>query len=365
MPEVHVLPDAVSSENVDRVVSQAIYEFRAQKAENKRRLHLATRGLFKFEGFGGVCKATMLAGTLVLVLLIADGSRRDSGEFAAVVNSCDAGVVSHTAKPNRSGATAIGEQARLFAADGLQTPSAGEATLGFADGSGIIVGPQSRMDISCLDFARDGRRDRALFLHEGRATVRVSPHFGANQSLFSTPGGIVAARSGSAYGIAFDAKTNRCDVDVVGGTVVVRTAWGRKEVKPGERAIWFVTNGSTHAPAAPVIITRARTGKLSQWEARANGAEDADELITHFAQLAQKNKRLQSLDAWGKPGVIQKWERMVMKTLDPALQKVGLTAHGFSLADNDGRPPHPNCRPIKTTGRSLRPKVKTAMPRPF
>ena len=342
MPEIHVVPDAISSENVDRVFARAAHEWRAQRAETRRLLHLSSRRLFRFEGFTGFCKAVVLACTFILFVLIAGGKQQENAEFTVLLKSCDAGVLARTKnlhKPAPATANAL-----LSASDGLQTPPSGEAVLSFADGSAVQIGKQTRLDIARLDFSRDGRRDRTAFLHAGRAFVRVSPYFGPSRSLLATPSGLVSAAGDSSYEIVYNPKTGQGEIQAVTGVISVRNAGGTKTLVPGMRMAWTNTN-------APPFLLSQVTHFLGSPKRKDRGSDDPKR-AAQFAALQTKNKHLKALDA-PKPLFYQIAIRFVMKQLDPALQKAGMTTHGFSLADNDAARAAQAAAQLKRLGEAL------------
>ncbi|NLN91586.1 MAG: FecR domain-containing protein [candidate division WS1 bacterium] len=136
----------------------------------------------------------VLCGLLaVLTILVADGVRRQNGEFFAEIIDC-VGDVTLTDGDGDSIAAKTG--GRLTSGAVVQTGSAGRVVLELADGTRLVVVAGSRIDLTALDYNRGGDfRDHTFALHGGRVMAAVSDRFGAQSDLaVATPGAVAAVR---------------------------------------------------------------------------------------------------------------------------------------------------------------------------
>lgn len=141
-----------------------------------------------------VDRRILIGACLILVVIIADGVRRENEEFEATLAEMQ-GLV-YTAETEMSPMVPATLNQKLVDGNTLRTGPGSSATLRFPDGSFIIVGPESLMSVKLLEYNRGGAwRMRAFYLKVGQIWAKVTPNFGEDSQLkVYTPSSVAAVR---------------------------------------------------------------------------------------------------------------------------------------------------------------------------
>lgn len=251
----------------------------------------------------GWAKTLITLALVFLVVLIADGIRRESKEFKAtlVAFTGNVQVLPHekgqwvAAQPNM----ALGDK------DLVRTGQQSSATLVFPDGSAIQLEPNTEFEVRLLDFARGGLRDRSFMVRFGSAVAHLSQFFGArSQAAVCTPTAVAAVR-GTAFRVVYDPVNQQTLVQVVEGSVRFRTPIAETPSQPGQATS---ASGYQLAGAAPL-------------------PPEVQRFL--FAQVAPL-RRFEQPPHW-----LQQMEWGLTNLLDPFLQILGLAPGGWSYASTD------------------------------
>lgn len=137
---------------------------------------------------------------LIVVVIIADGVRRENQEFEATLAEMQ-GLV-YTAETERSPMAAAVLDQKLVDGNAIRTGPRSSATLRFPDGSFLLLGPDSLMSVRLLEYNRGGAwRMRSFYLKVGQLWAKVSPNFGEkSQMKVYTPSSVAAVR-GTIFGV--------------------------------------------------------------------------------------------------------------------------------------------------------------------
>lgn len=110
----------------------------------------------------------------------------------------------------------VGIDAALHAGDSIQTGPDGEAALRLDDGTLVIVGPDTRLEVSALDGSAETPVTR-FFLALGEVfSVRGQPLPEGAAYEIETPSGVAAIR-GSSLGVWYDDRTDECAITCLEG----------------------------------------------------------------------------------------------------------------------------------------------------
>ena len=136
----------------------------------------------------------------------------------------------------------------LYAGDVLQTGADGSVTIGFADGSRLLVSPNSRIQMDRLTAYGDrGMIDSRLRLDQGRTETNV-PVDSQPSTRFEiwTPAAVSAVR-GTNLRVAVTDQTAKTATEVLAGTAAVRAQKRTVRVRKG----FGVVTQKGRAPSAP------------------------------------------------------------------------------------------------------------------
>lgn len=262
------------------------------KQDRKRK-----RGPGWLSGVPGYARAAIAAALVILVVLIADGIRREAGEMGASFDQVSGQV---TVLKGGTAATPASPRMELATRDVVRTGPDGSATVVFPDGSAIQIEPNTEFEIRLMDFARGGVRDRSFMVRSGRVVSRVGKFFGAgSQSSVQTPTAVAAAR-GTGYSVYYDPVKKETYVGVVDGTVRFRTSAGEAQSTIGQ-----LVSSSGYQVKPPLVLNASQQTRIR----------------TGFDAMGRHDRA---------PGFLQNVEYAVNAFLDPALQLIGLAPGSWS-----------------------------------
>jgi ferric-dicitrate binding protein FerR (iron transport regulator) len=253
----------------------------------------------------GWAKAVLITVVVVLLALVADGLRRERGEFNATLATVTGQVT--VAKGGEGSGTPAQAAMALENKDVVRTGRDSGATLVFPDGSAIQLEESTEFEVRLLDYARGGQRDRSFMVRAGSAVANVSKFFGVgSQATVCTPTAVAAVR-GTGFRVTYDPAKKQSYVQVVHGAVDVRTAAGRLP-----------------APAQGGQMVMATGYQIDPTRQLPKGRETAV-----GGQLGQMT-RYET-----EPGFLDRIEMAINSFLDPALQILGLAPGSWSYATNN------------------------------
>ncbi|MBD3174311.1 MAG: hypothetical protein GF320_03970 [Armatimonadia bacterium] len=130
---------------------------------------------------------------IILVLLVADGVRRQNAEFFAEVHSLTGDV---TLTNDDGDSLPADEGTKLTSGATVVTGPGGRVVLELHDGTRLVVVEGSDVELTGLDYNRGGDyRDHSFTVRQGRLMASVSNRFGAESELaVGTPGAVAAVR---------------------------------------------------------------------------------------------------------------------------------------------------------------------------
>lgn len=140
---------------------------------------------------------------IILVVIVADGVRRENQEFSATLIAVGGQVLVAPSESARGAPAEINQQ--LGEDYVLVTGPNSYASLEYPDGSVTNLGPSAHLVIKLLEYNRGGRwRSRALMLKAGQVWSNVGPHFGEKSEMkVYTPSAVAAVR-GTMYSVGYD-----------------------------------------------------------------------------------------------------------------------------------------------------------------
>jgi FecR-like protein len=252
----------------------------------------------------GWIKGALIAAVVILVALIGDGIRRESGEMNATMVAFQGKVT-----VQRGGGTqSVNPQPKMALSnkDVVKTGPNSTATLVFPDGSAVQLEPNTEFEVRLLDYARGGERDRSFMVRTGSVIANVSRFFGAkSQATICTPTSVAAVR-GTGFRVVYDPQQKQTYVQVVEGKVTVRTPAGTTDTGKGQmvRTAGYQVGGVQGLPGR-------RETSLG-------------------GQLDQMTRQYEKA-----PGVLERVEMAVNGFFDPFLQILGLTPGSWSYNTNN------------------------------
>jgi hypothetical protein len=286
------------AELLAELVQQAEREQRRKERLKRRRDYFGW-----LRAMPGWAKTLISLALLVLVVLIADGIRRESKEFKATLVAFTGTV---QVLPHEKGQWVAAElNMALRDKDLVRTGPQSSATLVFPDGSAVQLEPNTEFEVRLLDFARGGVRDRSFMVRFGSAVAYVSQFFGArSQATVCTPTAVAAVR-GTAFRVVYDPASQQSLVQVVEGSVRFRTPLAETPSQPGQvaTASGYRLAGAASLPSEVQRFLTAQVASLRRYE--------------------QPPHWLQQIE-WG-----------LTNLFDPFLQILGLVPGGWSYASTD------------------------------
>jgi len=251
----------------------------------------------------GWLKTFLALSLATLVVLVADGIRREGKEFKATLVAFTGAV---QVLPHEQGQWLPATlNMALRDKDLVRTGPQSTATLVFPDGSAIQLEPNTEFEVRLLDFARGGLRDRSFMVRFGSAVAYISQFFGAkSQATVCTPTAVAAVR-GTGFRVVYDPVNRQTFVQVVEGSVRFRTPIAETPSQPGQVATasgYHLSEVSSMSPGTQRFIA-AQVASLRRFEQP-----------PHWLQRVE----------WG-----------LTNLLDPFLQILGLTPGGWSYAATD------------------------------
>ncbi len=187
---------------------------------------------------------------IVIVVIIADGVRRENQEFRATVIS----MVGQAQMLTQRG----GQRQMLTAGATLEdnnvvvTGPRSQVVLDFPDGSVITIGENADFTIKLLEYNRGGRwRARSFFVAAGQVWARISPNFGAKSELkLYTPASVAAVR-GTTFSVYAVPGGQQSEVMCAQGYVDVR-GWTGQTVGVPQFGGTVVNAGMPPPPPRPL-----------------------------------------------------------------------------------------------------------------
>ncbi len=283
------------AERLADIVKEAERE-QVRKERRKRR-----RAYFGWlQGMPGWFKMFSSFALVVFVALVADGIRRESKEFKAILVAFSGSV--QVMLHERGQWVPASQNMALRDKDLVRTGQQSSATLVFPDGSAIQLEPNTEFEVRLLDFARGGLRDRSFMVRFGSAIAYVSQFFGVrSQATVCTPTAVAAVR-GTGFRVVYDPVNQQTVVQVIEGSVHFRTPIAETPSQPGQ-----ATSASGYQLASVVVLPSSAQRMLAAQ-------------IAFLRRFEQPPHWLQQIE-WG-----------LTNLLDPFLQILGLTPGGWSYA---------------------------------
>ena len=234
------------------------------------------RGIMRRKMGGGwkrFLDARMLVGLgIILVLVIADGVRRENQEFETTLSTFSGGAWVQEAEATNPAPAVIGE--KLVDGNVVSTGTNGSATLTFPDASLVVLGPSSLLTIKLLEYNRGAAwRSRSFYLKVGTVLAHVSPNFG-KQSEWKvyTPSSVAAVR-GTVFSVTQERTTDTSQVACAEGVVAVRGFTGN-EVQVGAQAACSVPRGfPANRPAWADAQQQSEFGGTILWQPAPNASK--------------------------------------------------------------------------------------------
>ncbi len=247
-------------------------------------------------------RAGIILVVIILVVLIADGVRREAGEMQASIAVLSGQV---TVRKAGAGGTLPGKSGQqLTNKDMVITGNGSTATVVFSDGSTIQLEENTTFEVRLLDFARGGRRDRSFLVRAGSVVARFSRFFGVSagsEGTVCTPTAVAAVR-GTGFRVSYDPTKRQTYLAVVEGQVRFRTA----------------TTESQHGEGQ---MTSATGYELGRGQALSNSAQNRIQ-----GQVAAADRFVKP------PSFLQNLEYGLNAFLDPGLQLIGISPGSWSYA---------------------------------
>lgn len=142
---------------------------------------------------------------VIVVIIIADGVRRENQEFKATLTSFSGQV---TVQPDERAAAAHATPNHVLEDRAIvSTGPASYAVIEFPDGSTMTLDQETQLVVRLMEYSRGGRwRSRSFYLAVGRMWARVGPNFGEKSEMkVYTPSAVAAVR-GTQYAVSYDSR---------------------------------------------------------------------------------------------------------------------------------------------------------------
>lgn len=169
----------------------------------------------------------VVAGILViLVIIIADGVRRENEEFVATLTGITGTVT--VAQTEEAPAVPATINQKLVDDMVVRTGAASSATIEFPDGSASTLDQNSALLIKLMEYSRAGRwRTRSFYLLAGRMWSNVGQYFGPQSEMkIHTPSAVAAVR-GTQYAVSYDPAKNQTIIQCNDGYVTAEGFTGQ------------------------------------------------------------------------------------------------------------------------------------------
>jgi len=234
---------------------------------------------------------------VLLLILIADGVRRENREFTAELSNIKGTV--HVKTSSSAPEKPAKKSAKLETGNVVITGAASEATIRFPDGGVVTLAENTEMEIRVMEYSRGGRwRDRSVLLKRGQCWSATSDRFGKGSELrVHTPSAVAAVRGTTLYAY-HNPDTGQSHVACREGRVTVRG------YVPGAGPLLALPSGTEYGLAP---------GYVPPQPARAR-----PEMIRSFAEHTE-------LDVpSAKDPILQRLEYALNSKLDPLLSVLGI-----------------------------------------
>lgn len=199
--------DATKPRTDTQLIRDAVQDLTADEEKHAKRAARDSKRRARVRWWQYLDRRIVIALGVILVILIADGVRRENREFAARL----IGFVGQVTLADAQGTAVPLEQgARLTAGATVKTGPDAKATLELEDGSRIVVKGDSELTVRGLDYNRGAQyRDHAFLVKTGQAMVSVGARFGADSELtVNTPGAVAAVR-GTTFLVRYDPRSKQ------------------------------------------------------------------------------------------------------------------------------------------------------------
>ena len=248
-------------------------------------------------------KGTVCAITAVTVVLLGHGAWSETGEFHARLVAVK-GEVTILNQRSKS-VEAAREDVQVGSNDVILTGPGGGVDLVFADGTAIMVEPNTRLEVRHFDYARGARRDRSLLIWQGGVVCRLSRWIGHESKVsVCTPMAVASAR-GTAFRVTYEPEPAVTLLQVLEHQVDLSTP---------------LTSVTVEAPQ----------------QVRAVGytiGMPVDMALQVQAFWGLQATRLRTYDH--PPGWLGRLEARLLRFTDPLLKLVGLQAGGWGYSSFD------------------------------
>ncbi|MCC7493263.1 MAG: FecR domain-containing protein [Fimbriimonadaceae bacterium] len=290
----------------DQALKDALLDMGKQKKQSDRRAARA-KGKWSAKWTDGLLKKILILAVVLLVIVLADGVRREGGEFKATLVSKTGNV---TVARAAGGGGALNTADTLEDGDTVKTGANTTATLTFPDGSAVLLEPNTEFEVRLLDFARGGKRDRSFLVKSGAAVARVGEYFGVgSEATVCTPTAVAAVR-GTAFRVAYQPAGEKgargyTSVEVVEGTVAFKTPLGETAQRAGS------------------------TGQAAGYQLAGQGGLDP------YARNRMNNQVAQLRQHEEEPSGLKDLEWNLTNLFDPVLQLLGICPGGWGYNSID------------------------------
>ncbi len=240
---------------------------------------------------------------VVLVVLIADGIRRESKEFSATIVSYTG--ICMIAKSDTKPPVPPAPNMPLVDKNVVMTGPNSTATIVFSDGSAVMLEPNTQFRVRLMDYARGGKRDRSFMVESGSIVARVSKFFGVDsRATVCTPNAVAAAR-GTGFRVTFDPQSMTTDLQVVDGTVAFKSGYDAANVGQGQSTLAEQYNMARLRGIKPIVQASVQASVVGM-----GGFESP-------------------------PNALAKFEQGINNFFDPLLQLLGLCPGGWGYNSID------------------------------
>ena len=239
----------------------------------------------------------LLGVIILLATLISDGLRREKLEFTATVSLVNGNgeIVSKDGKKTNLTVGAV-----LNVSDTVVTGPLSSAIITLHDGSAVRIDHDSSLQIRMLDYTRNGIRQHTYLVNEGGIISRVSQFFGVDsQQRTSSPTAVAAAR-GTGYQFKYKRIGDETTLQTIQHSVHFSYKGQKKDCSAG-----FQLSSSENSIIGPIPIEQSVF----------------QDLQNKFHVLVKYERA---------PGWLERFERRLIKFINPILQSTGNGPDGLS-----------------------------------